>query len=338
MRRLASVRMIEDVQPIYNSDFLEVVRVDGWKVVVRKNEFKVGDEVVYFEIDSVLPERPEFEFLRDRCWVDNGVVKGFRIKTIKLRKQISQGLVIPNDYGYEVGSDVTEAYGVVLFDGGKSIPFKAKGRFPHFIQKTDQERIQNINPLDIWGDDFEVTVKYDGASITTYFYDGEVGVCSRNYELKLDGSAYDVASKPLRDALVRLGENVAVQGELMGPKIQNNNLGLTSHRIYVFDVYDIDKCRYMLPEERYDFLNRLSVFLDIELLRYPNSGSETISCVPFVVEHYPYLTGEPENYKEAMLDWVEKIVPGEEGIVLKSYDTPGLSFKVISNKYLLGEK
>ncbi len=63
--------------------------------MTRKGEFKPGDIVVYIEIDSVLPELPEFEFLRTNCFIDNGIVKGFRIKTRRLRKQISQGICFP---------------------------------------------------------------------------------------------------------------------------------------------------------------------------------------------------------------------------------------------------
>ncbi|MFH1288821.1 MAG: RNA ligase (ATP), partial [bacterium] len=94
-RKLASIQKIIDIQPIPNADNIEVAAILGWKVVTRKSEFKPGDMVVYIEIDSVLPERPEFEFLRTNCFIDNGIVKGFRIKTKKFRKQISQGICFP---------------------------------------------------------------------------------------------------------------------------------------------------------------------------------------------------------------------------------------------------
>lgn len=86
MRKLATIREIKDIQPIEGADRIEVATVDGWQVVIKKGEFKVGDKIIYIEIDSIVPEREEFEFLRDRK---------FRVRTIKLRKQISQGLIMP---------------------------------------------------------------------------------------------------------------------------------------------------------------------------------------------------------------------------------------------------
>lgn len=86
MRHLATVREIATLRPITGADRIEVAQVDGWECVVQKGEFHVGDRTVYVEVDSVVPERPEFEFLRDRK---------FRVRTIKLRGQVSCGLVLP---------------------------------------------------------------------------------------------------------------------------------------------------------------------------------------------------------------------------------------------------
>lgn len=120
-RKLASIQKIIGIRPIEGADKIEVCQVLGWECVVKKGEFKVGDLVVYCEVDSVLPERPEFEFLRERK---------FRIKTIKLRKQISQGIVFPLsilpthkgsmgnpiEANYQEGEDVTEILGVIKHD------------------------------------------------------------------------------------------------------------------------------------------------------------------------------------------------------------------------------
>ena len=95
-RKLATVRIIKDIQPIPGADNIEVVTVSGWKCVTLKDEFKVGDYCVYFEIDSFLPIEPAYEFLRKSSYRrDHLGVEGFRLRTIKLRKQVSQGLVIP---------------------------------------------------------------------------------------------------------------------------------------------------------------------------------------------------------------------------------------------------
>ncbi len=99
-RKLASICRISDITPIEGADRIEVAHIHGWKIVVGKNEFKVGDLVVYFEIDSYLPVEPRYEFLRGRCFRvfkqhEKIFREGFRIKTCKLRGVISQGLVMP---------------------------------------------------------------------------------------------------------------------------------------------------------------------------------------------------------------------------------------------------
>ena len=110
-RQLASIRRISDIRLIAGADRIVVAQVDGWECVVQKDEFHVGDRVVYIEVDSVVPERPEFEFLRDRK---------FRVRTIKLRGQVSQGLVLPLSIlptgNYEDGADVTDVLGVTKYD------------------------------------------------------------------------------------------------------------------------------------------------------------------------------------------------------------------------------
>lgn len=85
-RSLAHVEIITALSSIEGADFLELAQVLGWQCVVKKGEFQVGDKIIFCEIDSVLPELPEYEFLRKY---------NFRIKTQKLRGVISQGLVLP---------------------------------------------------------------------------------------------------------------------------------------------------------------------------------------------------------------------------------------------------
>lgn len=170
-RKLAHVEKIEALTPIEGADRIEVAHVLGWECVVKKGEFKVGDEIVYIEIDSVVPDKPEFEFLRDRK---------FRVRTIKLRKQISQGLVVPLSVLpsnlYFEGDDVTEVLGITKYLTPSEIadieaeerairndknklrkfmmryswfrrPFlsrKRKKGFPYWVSKTDEERLQNM--------------------------------------------------------------------------------------------------------------------------------------------------------------------------------------------------
>lgn len=148
-RKLASIQRILKLEPILNADSIEKATVLGWEVVVRKGEFKVDDLVIYCEIDSVLPQRAEFEFLRDR---------NYRIKTVKLRKTTSQGICFPlniipiDESGSEMivnpkeGLDVTDILGVIKYE--PIVPAQlagiAKGNFPAFIPKTDEIRIQEV--------------------------------------------------------------------------------------------------------------------------------------------------------------------------------------------------
>ena len=222
-RKLASIRKVKEIKPIENADAIECVVIDGWEIVSKKGEFSAGDTCVFFEIDSLLPEEPIFEFLRKPCFVSksqNGA--GFRLKTIKLRNQISQGLAFhPKEIAdnidsakeilsAKIGDDVTDMIGVKLWEklnpsqlnakiinkethfciDGKMFPLQLKGRiygdFPDFMPKTDQERIQNCFDqfTDEWSNQkLEVTIKMDGSSGTYFFNNNVFGACSRNLNL-----------------------------------------------------------------------------------------------------------------------------------------------------------
>lgn len=225
MRKLATIRKIADVQPIPNADAIEVVTVDGWQVVAKKGEFKVGDYAMYFEIDSALPANDErYEFLRKSCLKSFGGGEVLRIKTIKLRKQVSQGLLLPLDQFPEVNKqlgvtildpeiraeaiakaevdevDFSEALGVVKYEREVHAP-NAAGDFPHWIRKTDQPRIQNVFKRLPKSGVYTATLKLDGSSTTVAYitdprlyvpkleadeFGGQLVVCSRNNTLKPD--------------------------------------------------------------------------------------------------------------------------------------------------------
>ena len=154
-RKLATVKKITNIRPIEGADMIELATVGGWNVVVGKDVgHKVGDMVVYCEIDSFLPIRDKFEFLRKSSFKKMGEQEGFRLKTIKLRGQISQGLILPlletfGDFSWTAyeGLDVTERLGIIKYE--PPIPAELAGQviggFPSFIRKTDEERIQNLS-------------------------------------------------------------------------------------------------------------------------------------------------------------------------------------------------
>lgn len=340
MRKLASIRRIVEIKPIEGADAIEAVRVDGWWCVSKKNQFKVNDMCVYFEVDSFLPVRPEFEFLRKACFKSTRHLgDGFRLKTIRLKGQISQGLVLPlKDFlsleGCEepyVGYDMSDALGVKKWEVPLSpqLAGVAKGNFPSFIRKTDQERIQNCysDLVETHKDAmFEATLKLDGSSMTVYFNDGQFGVCSRNLELKEteDNTFWKVARKLNLEAAMRsYGKNIALQGELMGPGIQGNREGLPDHDFYLFDVWNIDQMQYMSPMETDD------VCSDLEDL-----GAK-MSKVPFLGVDVPLSLSLEQLIAASEIKSLNHDVA--EGIVYRSMDGT-VSFKVINNKFLLQEK
>jgi RNA ligase (TIGR02306 family) len=339
MRKLASIRRIAEIKPIEGADAIEAVRVDGWWCVSKKNEFKVNDLCVYFEVDSFLPVRPEFEFLRKACFKSTKHLgDGFRLKTIRLKGQISQGLVLPlstfeiyNQDSHIEGMDITAMLDVKKWEVPLSpqLAGVAKGNFPSFIRKTDQERIQNCYSDLVKthkNDMFEATLKLDGSSMTVFFKDGQFGVCSRNLELKEteDNTFWQVARKLNLEAAMRsYGKNIALQGELMGPGVQGNREALPEHNFYLFDVWNIDQQCYMSPMEKDD------VWADLD------DHGATISRVPFLGIKVPLTVSLEELIAESDIKSVNH--PVAEGIVYRTMDG-SVSFKVINNKFLLQEK
>lgn len=342
-RKLASIRKISDLNPIEGADKIELATIDGWKVVVAKDvNHKVGDLIVYCEVDSFLPIEPEFEFLRKSSYkkmADGN--EGFRLKTIKLRGQISQGLILPLKDAYVVfkrntpnidmdwfeGLDVTEMLNIIKYE--PPIPAQlagmVKGNFPSFLKKTDEERVQNLaKEFPIYQlDKFYVTEKLDGSSVTYYVKDGVFGVCSRNLDLLEDenNSMWKFAIESgLRDRLVGLGKNLAVQGEIIGEGIQGNPYQRIGQTVRIFNGFDIDKYDYLSLSELIELVKVLEVrtvpILDLDFT-LPDTIDELL------------LTAEGKS----MLN----IKTEREGIVIRSHDRK-ISFKAISNKFLLNEK
>lgn len=336
-----------------------VAQVDGWECVVSKDEFNIGDCIVYIEIDSIMPERPEFEFLRSRK---------FRVRTIKLKGQVSQGLVLPlsvlPDGNYFDGQDVTEILGVKKYDPqadkeaallvhqpkrkqsrltrflmrfgwfrkyyGQS---KTSVAFPSWIQKTDETRVQNMTSRfeyeRISGTEFSVTEKLDGQSATYYLrrrpWGGyEFGVCSRNIHLTVpDNSSYWTIAKKyvMANALRQLinGQDYVV---LQG---EICGPGIQGNK-YRLDSYEFFAFNLIYPSGKC-------------------STSEIQSALqPFGLKTVPLL--ETSYYlPDSIAELVEQskgdsvVLPGlqREGLVLRNkFNT--ISFKVINPDFLLAEK
>jgi RNA ligase (TIGR02306 family) len=358
-RKLVTVKKIENLRSIPDADMIEAATVGGWQVVVKKGQFQIGDPCIFFEIDSFLPIQPRYEFLRKGCYKNiENLGEGFRLRTIKLKKQISQGLVMSLDdlgiwkesdhvwkYSNEIGNtyyisptldeDLSDILKVVKYEPPlpANLVGKARGNFPSFVPKTDQERIQNLindpaQMAEILGQQFEITLKLDGTS-ATYIktIEGELHACSRNLDLKLeDESSLYVKHAKETGILDLIPAGYAIQGELYGNGIQGNHDKLSTVRFYVFDIFNITTQEYLSPIKREMFFNN---FL---------GGKAGISHVPVLAvnETIPMDTG-----LEAFLALADatKSLNNDiaEGIVFKRIDGK-YSFKAISNKFLLGEK
>jgi hypothetical protein len=385
MRKLASIRRIADIQPIEGADAIEVATIDGWKVVVKRGEFSIGDLAVYLEIDSWVPHELAPFLSKGQEPRDYHGVKGERLRTIKLRGQVSQGLLLhintldafgiraenPEDSTDVVwfsntlcdfsvslfeGYDLTEFLGIQKWEAPipAQLQGQAAGMFPtSLIPKTDQERIQNcfgeileragrhrlkgvwnpetqtlepgplfVRPEGFQEPTYEVTMKLDGSSCTIFRWEGELRVCSRNLELKINE---ENADNTFVKMALKYGEKIpdgfALQGEVCGPGIQGNREGFTEHKFFVFDVFMIQEHRYMSPAGRRDFLG-------------------LVDNDPELPDHVPVLGYDwkaPASVEEGLA-----VAEGpsinhriREGLVWKCNEDPSFSFKTISNQFLL---
>lgn len=362
-RQLATIQKITDIRAIEGADKIEVCQVLGWECVTKKGEHKVGDLVVYVEIDSILPERAEFEFLRERK---------FRIKTIKLKKQVSQGIVfgtsiLPAGTSILEGTDVTDLLGIKKHDpqatdeqklqtsASKSkvikylmgyaifrwVYFKLntvdKG-WPSWIQKTDEERIQVcalklVDNLDrLW----YVTEKLDGQSGTFFYHktrkwgvpSWQFGVCSRNIWLKKANASnyWKIAQKlGLENKFKKLKQEIVVQGEILNTNVQGNKYKVTEPDFYVFNVV-VDGKRCTL----------------IEMLNFCDLAG--LKVVPIMASGFipATLCAESKEVKDVVQAMVKlsagisKLAPVQrEGIVCRLVDDTRVSFKAINPEFLL---
>jgi RNA ligase (TIGR02306 family) len=332
-RKLASIKKIDSIKPIDGADMIELAIFGGWQsVIAKKDGFKPGDLVIYCEIDSFLPIKPEFEFLRKSSYKKMGDLEGFRLKSTKLRGAISQGLVLPisvlGDIDFEigVGYDVTELLGIIKYEPPipAELAGKVKGLFPSFIPKTDEERIQNLSEEYVgWlasDKKFYVTEKLDGSSATFYYKDGVFGVCSRNLELlETEGNTFWQTSRHMgiEDKLSSLGYNASIQGELIGEGVQGNPYKIKGHIVVPFNVFNIDTQKFLPLSDFLETMDKLGL-TPVPILDYD------FKLLPEITDMLNY--AEQKSQLNPDFD--------REGVVIRSHDRT-ISFKVISNKFLL---
>lgn len=345
-KNLAYIAKVTALHPIPGKDLIELAVIKGWKCIVKKGEFNVNDLAVYLAIGCVPDfEDPHFAFLKE---------KGFnRIKTVKMGGVVSQGLLGPTtwltDRGLgdtsklKEGDDVAFMMGVTKFvapeesvqyipHGKLNGPVVIHAPFPEFVPKTDATRLQHFPDafIDAIRDkEVDITRKEDGCSCTFIAKDGQYLMCGRNYVWTDDDVAsaahyFEIQDKyDLKSKLLALGKNIAIQGEIVGPKINGNRMKLTSKDFAVFDVYDID------AQEYYSFAAMRAVCDELGLKPVPLLYRGPANDLDLTVEGFLKLAEGTEYGKG---------VPAE-GIVVKSDNAVVMGgrvhFKAISNKYLM---
>lgn len=342
MRKLASIQEILAIEPIKGADRIELAHVLGWQCVVNKGQFNPGDLAVYFEIDSFLPVRKEFEFLRKSSFTTSDLLgEGFKLKTQNFKGAISQGLLLPISTFPEIispkiGDDVTQLLGVRKWivnqrstESGTII-----GTLPDSIPHTDETRIQAMPQLlnDFAGLDYYISTKLDGSSHSISLDEYGFHVTGHNYEYK-DGFFYSfVLALGYIEKLEQFmkHENLksfAIQGEFCAPNIQGNKLKLDTPEWFAFNVIENGK-RVGLQK-----MIHVCNILGTKHVPIEEVGHDLPAVYPDI---------------DALLKRAEGDYPNggkKEGIVIRPCEPvysdtlhDYLSFKVINNSFLLKRK
>lgn len=338
-RKLVSIQAVKALEPIPGADNIELAHIEGWRCVVRKGDFKVGDWGCFHEVDSLLPHTDDpattdarYEFMRARH---------FRVKSMKLKGCLSQGLLMPVDLWkdkllgktLQVGDDVTAALGVTKYE--PPITFRmgdALGDFPaHVVPKTDEMRLQSYMALldEMKGMAYDMTVKVDGTSGTFLWDDlsGGLVCCSRNLMMKEGDNLYwRVAEQfKLKDILgAPKNRSYVIQGEIAGPGIQKNRAGFATVGLYVFDVYDRETRSYLGRDAVQGFCFDFGLPI-VQLAHRGDAFDFTLEKLLEMAE-----TGRWPNGS----GW-EGLVVRPQNPVFSPTLQGRLSFKVLNNRYLL---
>lgn len=331
---LAEIVSISSVEDIPNAEFIQQYTVKGWKCVAKKNEFKQDDLVIYVKIGSILdPSNSLFAFL-----------EGKPLKTKKIRGALSQGLIgplswLPNSE-FKEGEDVTAALKIKKYmesDEVASLGGTSSGNSgasltvrPSFIPRTDADRVQNLSVTDwtkLIDKPFNASRKEDGTSTTYYYNNGRFGITSRNCSINPSDTArstfhYTEMARVFKveEKLKKLGRNIGVQGEIVGPGINGNRLKLNALDFRVFGVWNIDECKYM-TQDQIDSLCK-----ELVLNQVPPVAAGTFSSKEACSKFWLSLADTLEYNKGVRA----------EGLVLRINDgNTELRLKAISNSYLL---
>ena len=349
-RKLASIQVIKALEPIKDADQIVKATVKGWTVVVKKDEFAVGDKCVLFVIDSVLKEGDEWaEFMRR---------SKFRVKTCKLRGVVSQGLALPLDIlpegaPTEVDDDLTEALGVIKFEEPPTGHAEDAGARPSWIPKTDEVRVESEPEKidELKGHPYYLSIKYDGQSGSFGRFNDEFVVSSRSRKMKppeeVKAGLIEKAAKMREEGIAeeeipnpekvgpsnwwfiarkynleeKIPEGFVLQGEVYGPGIQKNRLDVKELDLAAFNVWNVKEGRYLDLDEFIAFCEKIGV----PTVKIEERG-----------DSFDYTMEELREKAHGKYDGTKNY---REGLVIRSQTYVGrkgrISFKAISTKFLL---
>ncbi len=336
-RKLASIQTVHALEPIAGADAIELARIQGWQCVVKKGEFAVGDHGVFFEIDSQPPDEPRYAFL----WTPRSAAApvarpaNYRLRTIRLRGALSQGLLLRLADFPELsadlppGDDLTDILGITKWEAPVPLNGDVAGPFVPGVPKTDETRVQSEPGVidELLGLPYVITLKCDGTSATFGLrpHTGEFLVCGRNWAIKDGDNAYWHVARSLRlEEILRQHPDIVIQGEIVGPGIQKNRLGLRQVSLCAFNVYFRPQARYFDHDEAAAFLAEARIPMVAVVERGGSFGHSLESLLALAEGVYPGTKNE------------------REGIVIRPATerrcallSGRLSFKAINNRFLL---
>lgn len=335
MRKLASVQRILSLNQIENADSIELATINGWQCVVKKGEFQVGDLGVYLEIDAVPPINGPHRELFSFLWKGQaGPSPSLRIRTMRLRGALSQGLMmpvstLPEVAGLQDGTDVTDLLGVHKYDPPPPDGMgDYAGPFPADISKTDEQRIQSMPALldEIRGLSYCITEKCDGTSATMAVdADGVFRVYGRNHEI---GEADNIFWRAARRCNIKEAMScqpaLALQCEIVGPGIQKNRLGLKHVELRAFNLFNRVTGLHEGQHTLLEFCDPWGIPV-ARVLEWGKCFSHTQPSLLDLAEGFYEGT---KNEREGIV--IRPVVPRHSQLLAGR-----LSFKVISNRYLL---
>jgi RNA ligase (TIGR02306 family) len=338
-RKLASIQQIVSLDPIEDADLILKAQVLNWQLVTGKdNGFKIGDKIIFIEPDAWVPNDIAPFLSKGQEPREYNGVKGERLRTVKLRGQVSQGLILPceliingikTDFSMsDEGANVTEQLGIQKYEppAPACLVGQIEGPFPSCFPKTDEDRVQTFSPAE-WlmrsSLTYEVTEKLEGTSVSIGRIDGKFVVCSRNLNLRETvgntlwevARRYDIEAKMITNQL----DNLIIQGELIGEGIQKNYYGIKGHDYFVFAIYNTATGEFVSPQDRLALCSLLG-----------------LNHVPDVTPSGVSLAGMSVSQVLEMANGTSMInsKKAREGLVFKQVDGQ-THWKAVSPKYLL---